>query len=1139
MVMTVDPDVTAAAYMNDVQQEMNEVLAHQTYSYLQAASDYGYNAQMLYAYQGGVVSQYKIGDTSVAIRPLGINSAKFPISVNIQENDTDFIVEAEYDDAVYNASTMHTLASCIAHAAGMLVRNGDTPVGSLSICNEEQLALVNSFSPPLPAKPVGGLHQLFERWAGHTPDAPALIASDAALSFAELNRRANALAHSLLALGVKPEDRVAFTLGRDSRILVSMLGIIKAGCAYIPVDPDYPRERVEHVLEDSEARFILTDGPSTLKNSLDINELLKNENTLNPNLPVRQEQLCYIIYTSGSTGKPKGVMLTHGGIINYVLDDEQNRHVRALVENRCTMCSVTTVSFDMFLKEAFTTLMNGLTLVLADDEEAKNPDKLAALFARTGADAFNATPSRMLQYMELPAMKEALAKCRVIMAGGEGYPPALYRKLREVTDAVLINTYGPTEITVSSNGKLLDSDVVTIGAPLRGVVEQVMDIYGQPLPAGFIGELWIAGYGVARGYFGNPEMTAEQFVEYNGLRWYKTGDLAKWTDHGEIIVLGRNDGQIKLRGLRIELGEIENTLNAVDDVRSCAVLVRKLHGQEHLCAYYTATRELPAEELREILLKTLTKYMVPTAYLQLDDMPMTPNGKIDRKRLPDAKLMQRQEYVAPANEAEQTYCDIFAEILQLEHVGATDNFFDLGGTSLLVTQVTIDAAQKGIQLSYGDVFANPTPRELAAIRSHAEQPFEKDEISDYDYAPIHALLEDNTIEALKGGKLWALGNVCITGASGFLGIHVLRAYLHMEKGTAFCVVRGRKNLSAEKRLKSMLAYYYGGDKLKINGKPFLDAMDELFSNRIVVIDGSIIDDSLYQKLAELPIDTYINCAANVKHFSAGTDIEDINYGGVKMALDFCRQKKCRFVQVSTASIAGMSIDGKPDEKLLLSERMLYFGQDLSNKYARSKFLAERAVLESALDGVDVKIMRVGNLMARDADGEFQINFATNNFLARLKAYSLIGKIPYEAMGMNTEFAPIDFTAVAVLLLAKTPEKCRVFHPYNDHHIFLGDAIAVMRKRGMDIIPCETEEYERSFGETMRDSAKARYLNSLIAYNEHGKRVMPIKSVNSYTSQVLLRQGFKWPITSDAYLDRFFVMMEGLGFFDHDSEIGME
>ena len=1128
LAVQIDSGITADAYMASVQQEMNDVLAHQAYPYLQASSDYGYNAQMLYAYQGGVVSQYEIDGVPVVMRPIGLSSAKFPISIHIQEDSTNFIVEIEYDDSLYMASTMQTLAECIAHTAGMLTRNEGTAVGSLSICTQDQLAQVRSFSPALPAKPVGALHQLFERWAGCTPDATALIAADGTLGFAELNRRANTLAHSLLALGVQSEDRVAFMLGRDSRMLIAMLGIIKAGCAYIPIDPDYPRERVEHVLEDSRARFILTSGPSELECSLDINELLKNENTSNPNLPVCQGQLCYIIYTSGSTGKPKGVMLTHGGIINYVLDDEQNRHVHALVENCCTMCSVTTVSFDMFLKEAFTTLMNGLTLVLADDEEAKNPDKLAALFERTGANAFNATPSRMLQYMELPAMKQALANCKVIMAGGEGYPPVLYKKLREVTDAVLINTYGPTEITVSSNGKLLNGENITIGAPLRGVREQVMDIEGQPLPVGFVGELWISGHGVARGYFGNAEMTTERFVEYDGLRWYKSGDLARWTEDGEIVILGRNDGQIKLRGLRIELGEIENSLNAVEAVSTCAVLVRKLHGQDHLCAYYTASRELPAEELRETLLKTLTKYMVPTAYLQLDEMPMTPNGKIDRKRLPDARLMQRQEYEAPANEAEQTYCDIFSNILRLERVGATDNFFDLGGTSLLVTQITIDASEKGIHLSYGDVFANPTPRELAAIRRDKQRSSGLDEIAAYDYAPIHALLKENTIEALKTGQMHALGNVCITGAGGFLGIHVLRAYLEIEKGAAFCVIRGRKNLSAEKRLKSMLAYYFGGE-----------TFDEQFSSRIVVVDGNITDVALYEKLAQLPIDTYINCAANVKHFSAGTDIEDVNYGGVKMALDFCQKRKCRFVQVSTASIAGMSINGQPDEKLLLDEKMFYFGQDLSNKYARSKFLAERAVLEAALSGMDVKIMRVGNLMARDADGEFQINFATNNFLSRLKAYSVIGKIPYEVMGMNTEFAPIDFTAVAVLLLARTPEKCRVFHPYNDHHVFLGDAIDVLRKRGMNIQPCEMDEYECAFGEAMRDPEKARNLNSLIAYNEHGKRVLPIKSLNSYTSQVLLRQGFRWPITSDAYLDRFFAMMEGLGFFDLDSNIDEE
>ncbi|MBQ8507154.1 MAG: amino acid adenylation domain-containing protein [Clostridia bacterium] len=1132
MAMNLDPTAKAGSYMAAVQQEMNDVLAHQAYPYLQAASDYAYNSQMLYAYQGGVVSDYEIGGAGVQTKPLGLNRAKFPISINIQEDASSFIVEAEYDDSLYTEATMRTLAQCIAHTAGLLARSESAAIGSLSICNDEQFGLLASFNREIAPVPAGALHQFFESWAQRTPDATALIAADAILSFAELNRRANALAHSLLKLGAKSEDRVAFMLRRDSRILVAMLGIIKAGCAYIPVDPEYPRERVEHVLEDSHARFILVDGESELDRSLDINTLLRNENTHNPNLPVRQDQLCYIIYTSGSTGKPKGVMLTHGGIVNYIVDDPQNRHVRALVENRCSMCSVTTVSFDMFLKEAFTTLMNGLTLVLADDEESKNPDLLAKLFERSGANAFNATPSRMLQYMELPAMKQALENCRVIMAGGEGYPPALYRKLREITDAVLINTYGPTEITVSSNGKLLDGENITIGAPLRGVVEEVMDIHGNPLPAGFIGELWIGGLGVARGYFGNPEMTAERFVERNGMRWYKSGDLAKWTNSGEIVILGRNDGQIKLRGLRIELGEIENSINAVPDVGSCAVLVRKLYGQDHLCAYYTAKRDLPPEELREILLRTLTKYMVPTAYLQLEQMPMTPNGKIDRKSLPDAQLMQRQEYEAPANEAEQAYCDIFANILHLDRVGATDNFFDMGGTSLLVTQVTIDAAARNLSLSYGDVFANPTPRELAAIRRCAAPADTADEITSYDYAPIHALLKENTLKNLRSGTMRELGNVCITGATGFLGIHVLRAFLQMEKGTAFCVVRGRKNLSAEKRLKGMLAHYFGGDMLKINGLPFLDAMDDLFGSRIVVIDGSITDASLYGKLAGLPVDTYINCAANVKHFSAGTDIEDINYGGVKMALEFCRQKKCRFVQVSTASIAGMSVDGVPDENLLLNEQMFYFGQDLSNKYARSKFLAERAALEAALDGMDVKIMRVGNLMARDADGEFQANFSTNNFLSRLKAYHIVGRIPYAAMGMSTEFAPIDSTALAVLMLARTPEKCRVFHPYNDHHIFLGDAVDVLNRRGMEIVPCEQEEYDCSFSEAMRSPEKARHLNSLIAYQEHGKRIVSIKSVNGYTSQALMRQGFKWPITSSDYLDKFFATMEAFGYFDN-------
>jgi thioester reductase-like protein len=229
----------------------------------------------------------------------------------------------------------------------------------------------------------------------------------------------------------------------------------------------------------------------------------------------------------------------------------------------------------------------------------------------------------------------------------------------------------------------------------------------------------------------------------------------------------------------------------------------------------------------------------------------------------------------------------------------------------------------------------------------------------------------------------------------------------------------------------------------------------------------------------------------------------------------------------------MSINGHPDEQQRMNETMLYFGQDLSNKYTHSKFLAERITLEAAKDGLDAKIMRVGNLMARAEDGEFQANFKTNNFLGRLKAYSIIGKIPYADMSINAEFAPIDYTAKAVLLLAKTHEQCRIFHPYNDHTIFMGDVIETLSNIGITIQPCEAEEYEASYREAMLDRNKARHLNSLIAYQEYGKRVVPIKTTNHYTSQALLRFGFHWPITTQQYLENFFEMMKGLGFFDPD------
>lgn len=343
---------------------------------------------------------------------------------------------------------------------------------------------------------------------------------------------------------------------------------------------------------------------------------------------------------------------------------EANSHVRACVEDGHVMVSVTTVSFDMSLKETAVALCNGLTLVLADEEQANHPVRLTELIEETGGDIFNATPSRMLQYMESGTFCRALSGCRVVMSGGEAYSMQLLEKLRQVTCARIFNTYGPTEITVSCNAcELTDRDRITVGRPLLNYVEYIADSDGNLLPPGVTGELYVGGPGVAAGYHGLPEMTAERFVQFQGMRVYKTGDYAKWTRSGEVVILGRTDNQVKLRGLRIELEEVEQAILRCPGIRQTVVLIRGIEGTEHLCAYYTAEEAVLPETLREQLKNSLTRYMIPDAYRQMERFPMTPNGKIDQKALPEAQLAGAGEYVEPQTETERTFCRIFAEVL--------------------------------------------------------------------------------------------------------------------------------------------------------------------------------------------------------------------------------------------------------------------------------------------------------------------------------------------------------------------------------------------------------------------------------------------------------------------------------------------
>ena len=1053
------------------------------------------------------------------------------IGIVIRKSGKGLHFAVQYSSELFEDAVIRNFTDQLRHTLGLLSADAATIREALALpaVQEKQLG---AFKTEASAEiPEVLLHKLFERSVRENADKTALIARDAELTYRELNEKANIAANNLIGRGIRTGDSVALLLPRESCFFACLFGINKAGAAFIPCDPQYPADRINHIIEDSEASFVITTrdrlGDYPAGKAIDVSEVLSGNQTDTPDVEMTGDELCYMIYTSGSTGKPKGVMLQHKGICNYLMPHPANTHMHYLKEHISVYLSVTTVSFDMSFKEHTAALCNGKTLVFAAEDEMNDPRALVRLMERYGVDCFNATPSRLQQYLDFEPFRDALAKCALVMSGGEGYPISLRDAVRECSkDIRIINTYGPTETTVSCNAAdLTNADYVTVGRPLLNYHEIIVDRFGDPTPYGVVGELYIGGVGVARGYKNLPDKTAASFVEYDGERMYRSGDYARWDKNGNVQIFGRLDSQVKLRGLRIELGEIEGLIAIQPHIRKVAVSIRKLGGQDNLCAYYTADTEIDAEALRKELRKHLTHYMVPTAYLQLNEMPMTPSGKTDVKRLPDPIPMSLGEYVAPANATEEFFCESFRKALKLDRVGATDDFFEIGGTSLIVTLVVLDASKNGYEITYGDIFKYTTPRALSEL-------FKDGEVNDvsrlfdfdnYDYSKIDALLSKNTVEAFMQEPLRELGNVLITGATGYMGAHLLAQYLREESGKAFCMVRKGRFDTARERLENMMFYYFGSD------------LEEEFNTRVEVLDGDVTDYRYFEPLQALPVNTVFNCAANVKHFSSGTDIEDINVGGAVNCVKLCKATGARLIHFSTISVSGTTEDLSKLSRRELDEQSLYFGQTLDNKYTSSKLMGERMVLEAAAEGLDAKVIRVGTLAARESDGEFQVNFLTNNFMGRLRSYSLLGCFPYSMIENQVCMGPIDRSCEAFLKLAKTPQACCVFNAVNNHTLPLGDIIRQMNQSGSNIEFVEYDVFANALIEAQKDPDKAAILSSMTAYmnTAHGKKIVAIPFKAHQTTQILARMGFFWNASNEKYVDDFINVLRDFMFFRKD------
>ncbi len=645
--------------------------------------------------------------------------ATFDAEFHFLKSPAGAFVECVHSTAILQPSTVQRWLKNFETLLASACANPDQKIADLPLMTAEEERQLLS-----PSHNVWEIdecvHVRFERQVKRTPHAIAVISDGVSLTYAELNGRANALAERLVAMGAGPDIVVGLCVERSVGMLVGLLGIMKAGAAYLPIDIRFPADRVAFILEDAGVPLLVTQRnleASLPKHQAKVVVLDDVAETRDENISsgATLDNLAYVIYTSGSTGKPKGVEVLHRGVTNVVHSFQEL--LRFGRED--TLVATTTLSFDIHVLEIFTPIQAGSRLVIATDEQAQDPQPLMALLETSGATIYQATPVRYR--MLLDAGWKGSPKLK-LLCGGEKMSRELADQLR-VRCGALWNVYGPTETTVWSSAARIEADgrPITIGEPIANTTLYVLGTNMKLAPVGAPGELFIGGDGVARGYHKRPQLTEERFIAnpFGEGRIYKTGDRARYRADGGVEVLGRNDDQVKVRGFRIELGEIEHALEAIPDVLQAAVVVHDSDNDQNIIAYLVPVPGVPftPAELRGALLQSLPEYMIPAAFVLLDKLPTTPNGKLDRKALPAPVLTRKtRDSVPPETSTQMTLARIWESVLKIENVGIHESFFDLGGHSILAVRLMAQIRSSfGIQLPLYHIFRTPTISDLASL----------------------------------------------------------------------------------------------------------------------------------------------------------------------------------------------------------------------------------------------------------------------------------------------------------------------------------------------------------------------------------------------------------------------------------------
>ena len=1034
------------------------------------------------------------------------------LQIHIDDRDNEGIFRVNYD-FLTDRFTERQIERMHCHIINILregMNHGKSKIDQIKMLADDELqTLMYQFRGIAADYPRNKcIHQLFEAHAQKHPDKPAVIACDCTLSYDLLNRLANRVAHSLRNLGVKRGDLIGIKLPRRSHFFAAVLGVLKSGAAYIPIVPDYPRARVDYLMQDSQASLLIDET--------NIESLLLENCENNPQITVSSEDKCYCRYTSGSTGNPKGVIVCHRNVVNLVVEMDR-------LEDVDVVMGITNVGFDMCVAENLYAITTGKTLVFADEGSVLDSEKLADLIMMHKADMLTTTPSRMQLYVSHIRFRKALRRLRVISFGGEKMTKEFTESVRALSGAVLSNEYGPTETTCYSTACIIRGTVgeVTIGKPIANTQVYIVDKYMNLTPIGVRGELCIAGDGVGLGYLNRPELTEERFIKnpFGEGKLYKTGDIAYWKEDGNIVYIGRNDSQVKIRGLRIELGEIESAMMAIDGIEQAIVDVHEDNDNHQLiCAYYTG-RESNGQFIRNKIGTVLPKYMMPQIITHLNALPTTANGKINKKALHEMDLFpMKSDYVAPKNDLEIQLCGLISNITKIEKIGITTDFFELGMDSLKAIEFVLKAKAINIDIPLQKVYEFPTVAEIIKYLNGASTKpisYSFEEFRKYD---DH--LKKNIYSSDAAIHIRDLGTVVLTGATGFLGSHILDHLIKEGANRVICIVR------SEERLANSLSYYFD-DKYKCD-------IDLKIKPVIADISIANLSTCIHER-----VDTVIHAAAMVKHYGNYEDFERVNVEGTKHALELAKTHHARFIHISTTSVSGNAFSDRLNPELDNSqfdfdEKCLYVGQSLENVYVRSKFEAERIVLAASLDGLDAKIIRVGNLTNRYIDLRFQPNYPENAFLKRIHALIELGLFPNALLNHSIEFSPVDLTACGVVKLAEFAScEQSIFHLYSNKILGFEKLIGLFHQNGIAIEVVDAQVFIQALTKILHTFGKEWIYEAFQDIIDSDGKIRydgPIHVKNDFTTQFLNRIGFEWGEIDSRYISGYIQYFRNLGYF---------